>query len=318
MVDEEKGLQAKSEVIQVRKPTKIRITRRQLREHIHTYVAANGRLDEAGFLDFLTGILDKIGGAFDGALSVDTGKIAKAPKHPKGKSITSVDDLEPKKDPWDQVVAVTWIAQNLQFAVEAAIQMMGFAKEDIEDPIFEELPQTEAEKKDFAERFTYVIDNISKAYGQFVGYIREGRAGKKLNDIGNDAEPGETVVKTLEQMAEIIERVEALDVPSQTNKILNSDAVQAELEKDDQLRAFAQDARVYVEGVEKMSELKAIMEEIFEKVKEIEEVVTKSGEAKKDEPEAEDVAKSELLSHYDPRHDSLRALIRENIMRRSS
>ena len=168
MVDEEKGVQAEAEVMQARRSTKIRITRRQLKERVRAYISVNGRLDE-GFLDFLGDVFGTISGTFESSLTVDIEKITTAPKRSDGSEVKAVKDLDPETSAYDQVVAAVFIAQLLSYGVESAIQEMTHAKEGVDNPDLWKLPQSETEKEEFTEVVSALINNVTSAYARLIG-----------------------------------------------------------------------------------------------------------------------------------------------------
>jgi hypothetical protein len=147
---------------------------------------------------------------------------------------------------------------------------------------------------------------------------------KKLIAIGQSADPGENSSSMIENMGDVIEKLASLNIPGSVQKILNSKALQA-LRKQkrpgtDELYESSIDewknhAKKYIENVNKIDQLKEIMEAIYEDVKELESVITEMGqEATVDQPDAESI---DLLSHYDilnsSSEDKIRMLIREII-----
>ena len=295
----------------MRSPVKIRITKRQLRECVRSYVIINGRLDE-GFLDdlkdFVSGFGADLSSAFQGAAAEyeDPSGI----EHPAG---TSAEELKPEENPYDQVYILSEVMWHIGTAVEFAIE----SAESANDAVDRLEPPTDEILNDvFMAEFTGMAEEIARGAGTFREYLTKSKS-NKIEEIGLQIESGDQASDTLKSMAEAITNLEGADPMGDWDNIIESEAVKNALEGDDEkaskLQSLINETKgVSIEQVKKIGQLKTLLEELYEKVLTAQDLVDEIAVGAGAKPE-----ESELLSHYDPKYDSLRVLIRESLMRRS-
>jgi len=256
-----------------------------------------------GFFDFLGDLFKGIATEFS-SVKIDNSKV----------KTYGVDlgKLDPKRNAVDQLWAASTITQNVGYAIASAtLSYLEQAKETLEaSDRLKNLPQSDEEMKDFAEEFGWVIDAIASSFGNLAKWLTDSLAAdqpwfKKFQDIGNAAKPGKNATETLENMADIVKKIEGFNIPGETEKILASDAVQAVLagDGDDAKHAneVAKDISGFLQNVQKIGYLKTIIDEVYPAVKEIEVAMEEysSGEA------PSEVEQTNLLAHY------VRATMRE-------
>ena len=282
-----------------------------------------GRLDKKnineGVWDALKDIFKGMGQIFSAAVgSIDSGKFKTQGANPSS--------FNTKENPVDQLMAASLISQIAGLAVIDPIQSLLRAKTILEDNTFSELPQTESEIENFNNSFEQLNESIATAYGSMVGWLtyKKDPYLKKLIAIGQSANPGENSSSMIENMGDVVEKLADLNIPGSVKKILNSKALLAMRKQkrpdsdelyEDSIDEWTNYAKEYLDNLNKIDQLKEIMEEIYEDVKELESVITEMGqEDTVDQPDAESI---DLLSHYDivnsAPEDKIRMLIREII-----
>ena len=295
-----------------------------IRSYIHHLLSEDlDRLDKKnineGVWDALKDIFKGMRQIFSAAVdSIDSGKFKTRGANPSS--------FNTKENPVDQLMAASLISQIAGLAVIDPIQSLLNAKTILEDNTFIELPQTESEIENFNNSFEQLNESIATAYGSMVGWLTHKNDPylKKLIAIGQSANPGENSSSMIENMGDVVEKLADLNIPGSVQKILNSKALLAMRKQkrpdsdelyEDSIDEWTNYAKEYLDNLNKIDQLKEIMEEIYEDVKELESVITEMGqEDTVDQPDAESI---DLLSHYDiinsAPEDKIRMLIREII-----
>jgi hypothetical protein len=283
-----------------------------VREYVRVILSESsqqqGRLNE-GILDFLGDMFKGLGGAFN-KVKIDTGKF----------ETYGVDfaEIDPKRNAEEQFWATLAVIQTVGYAVGSTpLTYLEDAKETLEaSDRLKNLPQSDEEMEDFAEEFSRVIDDVASSFGLLVKWLTDSLPAdkpwfRKFSAIGDAAKPGKNATETLENMADAVKKIEAFNIPGETEKILASDAVKAVLTGDDEtalvLARAAKKIPEYLQNVQKIGYLKTLIDEVHPLVKEIEEVMEEySKEEAPPEPE-----QTSLLAHHLPGDDT--AALREYI-----
>ena len=287
------------------------LLREYIRETLNEQPITSSNPVNEGFLDFLGNLFDGLSTAFASALEIDTGKL----KMPTG----GTDGFNPKEDVVDQIWAVSAITQSVGYAVGDNTSFYLETVRDILETsnVLKELPQSNEELTEFSEEFETVVEYIAQSFGEMVGWLIKSAWNdqpwfQKFAEVGKAAKPGKNASETLKNMATAVQQLEAFNIPAEVKTIMTSDAVKAVLAGSDQrsedAKNAAQDIPKFLENVQKMDYLKTLMDEIYPRVQEIENVMGKVA-VEEEEP----TEQSSLLAHHIP-SEQITRLANESVL----
>ena len=254
------------------------------------------RLDEfKAIFKALTAVFKSIGSAIATAFSaamadVDEGgyKAVYNNKTP-GKSEKA---LSPKTDPYDQVYTIGRVLFFVDAGIEFAIIDMERAVETMKELNF----PVEAEDTAFSETLNAAAENVSTASGVFAGYLSKAPS-SKISSVGAALKPGTMLTEMLKNLAEAVSEIESIDPIADWEKIEKSEAVQnvvgGETENAEELKNLINEINGnYTKNIEKLSELKSLIDEANDLAMQAEQVMDVAAEEEGALPE-----ESDLIDH---------------------
>jgi len=297
------------------------ITEENLREIIrvelikNTKVTDSNQLNEqimAALKQIVQGLGQMLGIGFEKASSTyDPSKYGI--KHATGKS---VEELEPKTDPYDQVYALSRVMWHIGAGIDLALQNLEYAAErgsELEFPDQEE----EGASEEFIEKFNQLGEYAAASAGYLREYLSQSKS-NKIEEIGLTIEPQDTISDTLKSLAEGVTALEGANAVSDWEKILGSAAVGKVLEGDDEAASSLQSIINETKGdalakIGKTGDLKTAIDEVYQIALDAEKVIDTVAVETGAKPE-----ESELLDHFSRRGKTIseaeiRVMIRKSI-----
>lgn len=275
------------------------------------------RLEQLGFMKkLLTGLFKGLGALISkgfevGSSTYDPSKYGLT--HAGGKSD---EELSPRTDAYDQVYALSRVMWQIGSAVELSLQTADYAAKDFGELEFPINPDDEK----FVKTLEQATDWVGQTAGRFREWLGQTKS-TKISEIGAGLEPGETVSGTLENLAEAIKQLEALNPEEDWENIVSSEAVQSVLkkkgEKADQMQNLINSTKSEsLAKVKQLPELKSAIDQSYQIATKAQQALDASAEEGGEKPEDSallDESESANKSVYISK-SQLRKLIQESII----